>query len=146
VDDRELERFVTAQNSGGTYDAALEELRRGRKQSHWMWFVFPQIAGLGRSATARHYALADLADAAAYLAHPVLGPRLRACAQVLSELPGSDPVQVLGPVDAQKLQSSMTLFLRAAPEEEVFARVLDRYFDGALDEGTLVRLDGGRHR
>ncbi len=146
MDDRDLERFVTAQDSAGTYDTALQELRRGRKQSHWMWFVFPQIAGLGRSATARHYALADLPEAVAYLAHPVLGPRLRECAQVLTELPTGDPVQVLGPVDAQKLRSSMTLFVRAAPEEEVFARVLDTYFGGELDDATLARLDDERHQ
>jgi uncharacterized protein (DUF1810 family) len=137
VDDRDLERFVTAQDSAGTYDTALQELRRGRKQSHWMWFVFPQVAGLGRSATARHYALADLSEAVAYLAHPVLGPRLRESARVLSELSTRDPVQVLGPVDAQKLRSSMTLFQRAAPEEEVFAQVLDRFFGGEPDDATL---------
>ncbi len=138
--DQDLERFVAAQDSAGTYDAALDELRRGRKRSHWMWFVFPQIAGLGRSATAQHYAVADLSEARAYLAHPVLGARLRECARVLTELPTRDPVEVFGPVDAQKLGSSMTLFSRAAPEDPVFSEVLEQYFDGAADDGTLTRI------
>jgi uncharacterized protein (DUF1810 family) len=136
----DLQRFVTAQDSAGTYDAALSELRAGRKRSHWMWFVFPQISGLGRSATAQHFAVADLTEAMAYLAHPVLGARLRECAQVLTELPTRDPVEVLGPVDAQKLHSSMTLFSRAAPQDAVFREVLEQYFGGSLDEGTLSRL------
>jgi uncharacterized protein (DUF1810 family) len=138
--DDHLERFVVAQDSAGTYDTALAELRQGRKRSHWMRFVFPQIAGLGRSATAQRYALADLSEAVAYAAHPVLGARLRECARVLAELPSRDPVEVLGSVDAQKLHSSMTLFSRAAPEDAVFSRVLDQYFDGALDEGTVSRM------
>ena len=138
--DSDLERFVAAQDSADTYAAAVRELRHGSKRSHWMWFVFPQIAGLGRSPTAQHYALEDVAEARAYLAHPVLGARLRVCAQVLAELPTDDPVKVLGPVDAQKLHSCMTLFLRAAPDEQVFAQVLDKYFGGALDEGTLSRI------
>jgi uncharacterized protein (DUF1810 family) len=105
-----------------------------------MWFVFPQIAGLGRSATAQAYAIEDLAEARAYLAHPVLGPRLVAAARALADLPGSDPAAVLGPVDALKLRSSMTLFARADPAEPVFAAVLDRYYGGAEDEATLSRL------
>jgi uncharacterized protein (DUF1810 family) len=135
-----LERFVTAQDSGGTYAAALAELRAGRKRTHWMWFVFPQVAGLGRSATAQHYALAGMDEAVDYLSHPVLGPRLRECAQALVGLPGHDPVAVLGPVDAQKLQSSMTLFARAAPDEPLFVEVLGQYFGGEHDQGTLDRL------
>jgi uncharacterized protein (DUF1810 family) len=135
-----LDRFVVAQDSGGTYEAALDELRRGRKTGHWMWFVFPQIAGLGRSATAAHFAIADLPEAVAYCAHPVLGPRLRTCARMLTELSTTDPVEVFGPVDAQKLHSSMTLFSRAASEERVFHDVLERFFGGALDEGTLRRI------
>ena len=134
----DLQRFVDAQS--GTYDRALAELRAGRKTGHWMWFVFPQVAGLGRSATARHYAIADLAEARAHLAHPVLGPRLVECARALTELPGSDPVAVLGPVDAVKLRSSMTLFAHAAPDEPVFRAVLDHYFDGVEDDATLSRL------
>ena len=139
-DPSRLERFVAAQDAGGTYDAALRELRAGRKRGHWMWFVLPQVAGLGRSATAQHFALSGLAQARAYLAHPVLGPRLRECAQALAALPGHDPAAVLGPVDAQKLRSSMTLFARADPDEPVFRAVLDRYFGGAEDEATTSRL------
>ncbi len=105
-----------------------------------MWFVFPQVAGLGRSSTAQHYALAGLEEARAYLAHPVLGPRLVECAQALLELSGRDPVRVLGSVDAVKLRSSMTLFEAAAPDERVFAEVLERWFDGERDEATTTRL------
>ncbi|RKS72541.1 uncharacterized protein (DUF1810 family) [Motilibacter peucedani] len=138
-DDSDLQRFVTAQDSRGTYPAALAELRRGRKESHWMWFVFPQVAGLGRSAMAQAYALAGTAEAAAYLAHPVLGPRLRGCVGVLLELAGDDPVAVFGSVDAQKLRSSMTLFALAAPEETVFDAALEKYFGGERDEATTAR-------
>jgi uncharacterized protein (DUF1810 family) len=133
----DLERFVTAQDAGGTYDAALGELRAGRKTSHWMWFVFPQVAGLGRSSTARFYGLAGLPEAKAYLAHPVLGPRLLTAAEALLDLPGSDPVAVLSSIDALKLRSSMTLFARADPDQPVFAAVLDRYYSGAPDDATL---------
>ena len=131
-----LERFVSAQDAGGTFQRAADELRSGRKRSHWMWFVFPQIAGLGLSETSQFYAIGSLAEAQAYLAHPVLGPRLRECAQILLGLAGTDPVDVFGGIDAQKLQSSMTLFLRAAPSETLFARVLDKYFGGVQDATT----------
>ena len=134
-----LERFVAAQD-GGTYDRAMEELRAGRKTSHWMWFVFPQIAGLGFSEMSRRYALSGPAEARAYLAHPVLGPRLRECAQALLDLPRSDAAAVLGGVDAQKLQSSMTLFARADPDDALFGAVLAKYFAGREDEGTTSRL------
>jgi uncharacterized protein (DUF1810 family) len=136
----DLDRFVDAQDAGGTFDQALAELRAGRKTSHWMWFVFPQVAGLGRSPTAQHFAISGLDEAAAYLAHPVLGPRLVESAQALLDQPARDPVAVLGPIDAQKLRSSMTLFARAAPDEEVFGRVLDDFFAGDLDEATISRL------
>jgi uncharacterized protein (DUF1810 family) len=139
-EDADLDRFVTAQDSGGTYERALSEIRRGRKVGHWMWFVFPQVAGLGSSPMAQRYAISSLAEARAYVAHPVLGPRLRECATTLTGLPTTDPVEVLGPVDALKLRSCMTLFVRAAPEEPVFARVLDQYYDGSPDEATLERL------
>ena len=135
----DLERFVGAQD-GGVYEQALRELRAGAKRGHWMWFVFPQVAGLGRSSTAQHYALAGLEEARAYLAHPVLGLRLVECAQALLELSGRDPVRVLGSVDAVKLRSSMTLFEVAAPDERVFAEVLERWFDGERDEATTTRL------
>ncbi len=133
-----LERFCSAQD--GVYVTALAELAAGAKRSHWMWFVFPQLAGLGRSETARFYAIADLAEARAYLAHPVLGPRLVECARTLTGLDGRNAVAVFGSIDAQKLHSSMTLFARAAPDEPAFAAVLDQYFDGALDDGTTSRL------
>jgi len=136
----DLQRFVDAQDEHGTYDRALAELRDGRKVSHWMWFVLPQIAGLGRSATAVRFALAGAAEARAYLAHPVLGPRLRACAAALLELPGSDPVAVLGSVDAEKLRSSMTLFAAVSDGDPLFTGVLDRYFGGAADPATTQRL------
>ena len=140
ADGFDLERFVRAQDEDGTYRRALQELREGRKRSHWMWFVFPQIAGLGRSSTAQYYALPGLAEARAYLADPVLGPRLVECARALTALPGSDPVAVLGTIDAQKLRSSMTLFGRADPDEPVFADVLAQYFGGREDEATVARL------
>ena len=139
TDTPDLQRFLDAQDEGGTYEAALRELRAGRKTSHWMWFVFPQIAGLGRSPMAQRFAITGLPEARAYAAHPVLGARLRACALALTQLPGSDPVAVLGPVDAEKLRSSMTLFSAASPDEPVFAAVLDQYFAGARDEATASR-------
>ena len=135
-----LQRFVDAQDDGNTYVQALAELRAGRKRSHWMWFVFPQLAGLGRSATAQHYAISGAAEARAYLAHPVLGPRLVECARALVELDGADPVAVLGSVDAQKLRSSMTLFATVAPDEPLFGQVLDRYFGGTPDPATTSLL------
>ncbi|MCU4183317.1 DUF1810 domain-containing protein [Acidiferrimicrobium sp. IK] len=145
-DPRNLQRFVDAQDRDGTYDAALAELRGGAKRSHWMWFVFPQIAGLGTSATSRAYAIASLDEARAYLDHPVLGPRLRECAAVVAGVEGRSAEAILGPVDAQKLRSSMTLFLRAAPDESVFKEVLDRFFDGHGDDATdrLLGRSGGR--
>ncbi|MEO7268865.1 MAG: DUF1810 domain-containing protein [Knoellia sp.] len=139
----ELARFVEAQDAGGTYAAALAELRRGRKTSHWMWFVFPQLAGLGRSEMAVRYAVSDLAEARSYLANPVLGQRLRECCTALLDLGGSDPVAVFGGIDAVKLRSSMTLFARAAeaaPDRELFASVLDKYFDGHDDLATIQLL------
>lgn len=136
----DLERFVTAQDQGGTYAAALAELRRGRKTSHWMWFVFPQIAGLGRSGTARAYAIGSVEQAQAYLRHPVLGSRLPECSQVVADLQGRSAEQIFGGIDALKLRSSMTLFSRAAPEDLVFTTVLERYFDGVPDPETLSRL------
>jgi uncharacterized protein (DUF1810 family) len=136
----ELQRFVDAQDRDGTYDQALRELREGRKQSHWMWFVFPQLAGLGRSPMAQHYAISGLAEARGYLAHPVLGPRLRECARALTTLPGPDAEQIFGLLDSMKLQSSMTLFAAAAPDDAVFREVLDTCFQGETDEGTTSRL------
>ena len=140
VVDVDLERFVRAQDDGGTYEAAVAELRSGRKRGHWMWFVFPQVAGLGFSPMAQQFALSGLDEARAYLAHPVLGPRLVEAARALTGLPGDDPVAVLGPVDALKLRSSMTLFAHAAGGEPVFADVLAQYYGGAEDPATLSRI------
>lgn len=136
----DLNRFVEAQAT--TYETALAELRRGRKASHWMWFVFPQIAGLGSSPTARFYAIADLAEARAYLAHPVLGARLREVVGAIIALPGDDAHAVFGSPDDLKLRSSLTLFQAAAPEEAAFGRALAKYFGGAPDPRTLERLAG----
>ena len=139
-DEYQLQRFVLAQNEADTYQRVVQELQKARKQSHWMWFVFPQIAGLGRSPMAQWYAISGLPQARAYLAHPILGPRLLECANILTTINGASAVDIFGPVDAQKLHSSMTLFARAAPQEQVFSDVLDRYFGGILDEGTTSRL------
>jgi uncharacterized protein (DUF1810 family) len=139
-DPHDLQRFVDAQDELRTYDTALAELRAGRKRSHWMWFVLPQLAGLGMSSSAEYFGIHGLAEAKAYLAHPVLGPRLLACARALADLDGHDPVAVLGAVDALKLRSSMTLFAHVAPDEPVFRQVLDRYYDGADDPATLSLL------
>jgi uncharacterized protein (DUF1810 family) len=132
----DLARFLAAQRHDGTYPRALAELTAGRKTSHWMWFVFPQIAGLGRSPTARRFAIASLAEAQAYLAHPILGPRLGACCQALIDLPTKDPVGILGEIDAMKLRSSMTLFARADPNDPRFRDVLAKYFAGETDPAT----------
>lgn len=133
-----LQRFVDAQDEGGTYERALGELRAGRKTSHWMWFVFPQVAGLGRSAQAREYAIGSLAEARAYVDHPVLGPRLRECAAALLLHADTSAVAILGGTDALKLRSSMTLFARADPAEPLFGQVLDAFYDGATDSAIGV--------
>jgi len=141
ADPYRLERFAAAQDRGGTYDRAVAELRAGRKQSHWMWFVFPQIVGLGSSPMAQEFAIGSLAEARAYLAHPILGPRLAECSRTLSAAPdGTSATETFGPVDAMKLRSSITLFAAAAPAEQAFADVLARYFDGEPDQATLQRL------
>ncbi len=132
----DLARFVEAQDRGNTYDRAIAELRDGNKMSHWMWFVFPQIAGLGRSPTARLYAVRSLDEARDYVEHPVLGPRLLDCARVVAELDEATATSVFGEIDAQKLRSSMTLFAQAAPHKPVFSRVLEKYFGGSPDQHT----------
>ena len=137
-DPYDLARFVTAQEP--VIDRVRAELRRGRKASHWMWFVFPQVEGLGSSPTARHYAIAGLDEARAYLAHPVLGPRLRECAELAAGVEQGGAADVFGRPDDLKLRSSMTLFARAAPDVPVFGAVLDRYFAGEPDPATLERL------
>jgi uncharacterized protein (DUF1810 family) len=141
TDPFELERFVAAQDQGGTYKAAVAELREGRKRSHWMWFVFPQIAGLGQSPISRRYAISSLDEAKAYLAHPVLGQRLTECARILVGLDSRSAEEVFGGIDAMKLRSSMTLFARAGPTNAAFQRVLDRFFDGEADRATERLLD-----
>jgi uncharacterized protein (DUF1810 family) len=135
-----LEHFVTAQDAGGTYDRVTAELRKGQKVSHWMWFIFPQVAGLGQSATSRTYAISSVDEAKAYLSHPVLGPRLIECSGIVARLTGRTAAEIFGVVDGQKLHSSMTLFRHAAPHEPSFTQVLDAYFDGLEDEATIARI------
>jgi len=141
-DPHDLNRFVAAQETD--YAQALAEIRAGSKRSHWMWFVFPQVAGLGHSPTARTYAISGLDEARAYLAHPALGTRLREAASVVADSGARDPVDVMGSdIDAMKLCSSMTLFAAAAQDEDdarLFQRVLDRYFDGEQDPRTTALL------
>lgn len=134
----DLDRFVAAQRN--VHDGALRELQAGRKMGHWMWFIFPQLAGLGTSEMSRTYAIASLDEARAYLAHPVLGLRLRACATAVLGVPGRSANEIMGSVDAVKLRSSMTLFHRADPTEPAFADVLERYFDGVPDPETDALL------
>jgi uncharacterized protein (DUF1810 family) len=134
----DLERFVDAQR--GVYETALAELRAGRKRSHWMWFVFPQIAGLGRSAMAQRYAIACADEAAAYLAHPLLGARLRESAAAVLAHDDLDVDTIFGDPDNLKFHSSMTLFADVAPDKAVFQACLDRFFDGRMDAATLERL------
>jgi uncharacterized protein (DUF1810 family) len=136
----DLQRFIDAQERDGCFERALGELRVGRKLTHWMWFVFPQVEGLGRSSTSRYYALSGLDEARAYLRHEVLGPRLLECVRVLAELDGVQAEEILGPLDALKLRSSMTLFLRADPGQPLFRAALDRYFAGRTDGATEALL------
>jgi uncharacterized protein (DUF1810 family) len=138
ADQFNLARFIDAQEP--VYEQARQELKAGRKQSHWMWFTFPQIAGLGQSATSIRFAIGSLAEAKAYLMHPVLGPRLREFARLALGVEAMTAAQIFGPVDAMKLRSSMTLFAQAAPEEDVFQRCVDKYFAGSFDPATLARL------
>ncbi len=139
LDPYRLERFVEAQ-SDGVHAQALDELLAGRKTSHWMWFVFPQVAGLGSSPTSRLYAIGSLAEARAYLDHPVLGPRLVECARAVVSHPDRTARQIMGSPDDAKLRSSMTLFALATDSEPVFQRVLDTFFAGARDPRTVAVL------
>jgi uncharacterized protein (DUF1810 family) len=134
----DLQRFVDAQNP--IYERVLDELRAGRKTSHWMWFIFPQIAGLGSSPASVKYSLAGLDEARAYLDHPVLGARLRECTQLVADHSGLSAFDIFGGIDALKLHSSMTLFAHADPEDPLFKTVLDRYFDAQADPNTLNRI------
>lgn len=134
-----LQRFVDAQ--APVFDRVLTELRQGQKQSHWMWFVFPQISGLGRSETARHFALSGLDEARAYLQHPLLGPRLEQCAQIIAPQMQRSARQLFGTPDDLKLHSSMTLFAVAAPDKPVFEAVLAAFFNEERDSATLNQLN-----
>ena len=138
-DPHDLERFVAAQTRD--WPVARAELAAGRKRSHWIWYVFPQLAALGRSPTAKFYGIGSLDEARAYVAHPVLGPRLVEAARLVAAAEGS-AAAILGEVDAKKLRSSMTLFRRASPGEPAFAAVLDRFYSGAEDPATRDLLDG----
>ncbi len=133
-----LQRFVEVQ--APVFAEVCAELRAGRKESHWMWFVFPQIAGLGQSPTSIFYAISSIDEAKAYQAHAVLGPRLRECAKLALEAEGRTARQIFGAIDEMKFHSSMTLFARASAEEGVFEQCLDKYFGGAPDPATLARL------
>ncbi len=134
----DLDRFVSAQ--ARVYEGVLDELRRGRKTGHWIWFIFPQVAGLGSSSMSQHYAIGSLDEARAYLAHPVLGTRLRECAGIVLDTQGRTASDIFGSLDAMKVRSCMTLFHRAAPDEPVFAQVLERFYGGVADEATDARL------
>ena len=138
----DLERFVSAQEP--VYSTVVSELRNGRKGSHWMWFVFPQIDGLGSSPTARHYAIRSLDEAAAYLARPVLGSRLIECTGLVNNLEGKSLREIFGSPDDMKFHSSMTLFSLIEPRESVFERALGKYFNGELDERTIAILGVGQ--
>ncbi len=141
-DSYHLERFVTAQETGGSYQHAVAELRAGRKTGHWIWFVFPQIAGLGRSPTSVRYSISSLAEARAYLRHPVLGARLAECTRILARTDGLRAEQIFGGLDALKLRSSMTLFHRAEPADPLFAQIIGQYFGGEPDPATDQILAG----
>jgi len=137
-DPYDLARFIAAQ--APVYEAVRAELMAGRKQSHWMWFIFPQIAGLGTSPTAVRYAITSLAEAKAYLAHPILGPRLRECVGLVLTVENRGAPQIFGSIDAVKLRSCLTLFEAAAPDEPAFGLALAKYFDGERDPATLAKL------
>ena len=134
----DLDRFLVAQQD--IYEDVRAELGSGRKTTHWIWFIFPQVAGLGWSSTSQRFAIGSLDEARAYLDHPVLGARLRECAVLLLATEGRTAVEILGPTDAMKVRSSMTLFHRAAPDDALFRQVLDRYYDGVADAATDARL------
>jgi uncharacterized protein (DUF1810 family) len=137
-DPYDLQRFVRAQEVN--FDSARDELRRGRKVSHWMWYVFPQIEGLGHSPTSQKFAIKSKAEALAYLAHPVLGARLKECTEIVNALQGRSAHQIFGSPDDMKLRSSMTLFHEASPETDIFGEALAKYFDGEPDRRTLERM------
>jgi uncharacterized protein (DUF1810 family) len=138
ADPFDLQRFVAAQ--APVYEQVRRELKVGRKQSHWMWFIFPQIAGLGQSPMSVRFAIASLEETKAYLAHPVLGPRLKECARLALDVEGKTAREIFGSIDELKFRSSMTLFARAAPDEDIFQRCIDKYFAGAPDPATSAGI------
>ena len=138
MDDHDLDRFLKAQ--GDTYDTALDELKAGRKRSHWIWFIFPQIAGLGQSPTSQFYGVKSLDEAAAYLRHPILGGRLHECLKTLQMLEETSADRIFGDLDAMKFRSSLTLFAEADPADPIIEAALDRWFGGRKDEKTLQLL------
>ena len=133
-----LQRFIDAQNP--VFEQVLIELEMGEKQTHWMWFVFPQIKGLGQSATAKHYAIASADEARAYLAHPLLGPRLEQCTRLVNSLAGTTAEDIFGPVDTLKFRSSMTLFAAIAQDNTIFKYALEKFYGGVADERTVALL------
>ncbi|MDB5935917.1 MAG: calpastatin [Massilia sp.] len=133
-----LERFVEAQ--AAVYKSVVAQLKAGRKATHWMWFIFPQIAGLGHSAMAQKFAIASADEAAAYLAHPILGPRLRECSALVAQIDDAEIDEIFAPPDNLKFHSSMTLFAEIAPDEAVFHDCINKFFDGVPDQATLDRL------
>ncbi len=137
-DPYDLQRFIQAQDP--VYEEVLAELRNGRKTSHWMWFIFPQIRGLGHSQRAVKFGIGSREEAKAYLKHPILGPRLKECSELVNQVEGRSIHQILGSPDDMKFKSSMTLFATVAPEEPVFQKALQKYFGGELDQSTLDRL------
>ena len=139
-DPYDLRRFVDAQRA--VYETVYRELCQGRKQSHWMWFIFPQIKGLGHSATAQKFAIPSREEAEAYLAHPILGPRLRECTRIIADLEGKSVEDIFGYPDDMKFRSSMTLFAQTETDNEIFERCLEKYFGGEADLATLVLLNG----
>lgn len=141
-DAHNLARFLKAQ--GPVYEQALAEIRAGRKRSHWMWYVFPQVAGLGHSATSVHYAIGSTDEAAAYLAHPILGPRLIECAEAVLQVNGRSAAEIFGSPDDMKLRSSATLFAAVSPEGSAFHRIIDKYFEGNQDARTLELVSRAR--
>jgi uncharacterized protein (DUF1810 family) len=138
ADPHGLKRFVDAQEP--VYQEVLKELRAGKKRSHWIWFIFPQIAGLGSSPTAQHYAIASLEEARAYLGHPVLGARLRECTAIVNQIEGRTVSEIFGWPDDMKFRSCMTLFAQATTDNQVFRDALEKYFSGEADQQTLRRI------
>jgi uncharacterized protein (DUF1810 family) len=138
LDPYQLSRFIQAQEND--YERALSELRSGRKRSHWIWYIFPQLDGLAFSSTSKHYAIKSIGEAKAYLEHPILGPRLRECAEAVDHIEGRSATDILGSPDDMKLRSCATLFACVSPPQSVFDRLIEKYYQGKRDEKTLQLL------